>query len=192
MASMMTRGRGQKRKQESPATSARGTAPPARKLPDIPQLSAFRVFQHEMLVRSAPCIYGTSVQAVPLITKRAEREEEALRKRLDCSDSESDQLDGPVEVLEDAGRWVTKSGSPAPYLTVRLVCSTDGTTIWYRMRPTTAFEKLMDAYCLKALSPYHPADPRFFSSKQDVLLRPQDTPKSVGMEDGDTIQVLLW
>ena len=166
---------------EPPATQPVGkrkavAVPPS---PEVPQ----------KLVRYAPCLSAT-VMVNPLLIKRFAREEAAAAEVAARGGKASSSNGKHEHELEDATRWVTKTGM-ASYLTLR-TRSTDGSEIFFKCRPTTMLEKLMDAYCFRA--GIDPNSVTFFKADEagqpDLQLNGGQTPQEVGLEDGDTIRVI--
>ena len=160
-----------------PVGKRKGIASPP--VPEVP----------EALVRYAPCI-SASVMVNPLLIKRFAREEVAAAEAA-ARGCKAGSSNGKHEhELEDATRWVTKTGM-ATYLTLR-TRSMDGGEIFFKCRPTTMLEKLMDAYCFRAnIDPHTVA---FFKADEagqpELQLAGAQTPQEVGLDDGDTIRVI--
>ena len=143
----------------------------------------------EALVRYAPCI-SVGVMVNPLLIKRFAREEAAAAEVAARGGKASSSNGKHEHELEDATRWVTKTGM-ATYLTLR-TRSMDGSEIFFKCRPTTMLEKLMDAYCFRAgIDPHSVA---FFKADEagqpELQLTGGQTPQEVGLDDGDTIRVI--
>ncbi|KAL6077597.1 Dolichyl-phosphate-mannose--protein mannosyltransferase pmt3 [Balamuthia mandrillaris] len=67
------------------------------------------------------------------------------------------------------------------------VVSQDGNEVYFKIKRNTALKKLMDAYCSRqAMSP---DSVRFLYDGSRV--QPDQTPKELGMEEGDIIDAVL-
>ena len=143
----------------------------------------------EKLLRFAPNLSGRSVMVNSMLAKRFQREAAAEAQGSKSRGSGSSSGKNEHE-LEDATRWVTSTGM-AHYLTLKTRAS-NGMEIFFKCRPTTLLEKLMDAYCFRAnVDPHTVA---FFKADEDgqpdQQLLGSSTPQSVGLEDNDVIHVI--
>lgn len=93
--------------------SSKSVEPPAELRVQISGLPA-----HERLVIFKPCLASSGVMVQPLLSRRQEREEEEERQKSKAGRRDDGKKKQHVETLEDASRWVTKTGM-AEYLTLR-------------------------------------------------------------------------
>ena len=67
------------------------------------------------------------------------------------------------------------------------VCNRAGLEIFFKMRPSTIMRKVMDAYCTR--TGVDRASTRWLFDGEPI--REEDTPRELGMEDGDCVDVEL-
>lgn len=80
------------------------------------------------------------------------------------------------------------SGNVAKEEQINLKVKTqDGNAVFFKVKKTTSFKKLMDAYCKR--TGVDPASVRFLFD--GVRLQPDETPLDVGIEDEDEIDAMV-
>ena len=165
------------------AAADRTTAPPAKKksrtsvstssatVPRYPKVDEaklpVRTSVKERLVRTAPCTWGASPQATPLVAARL--------KELGLVDDDDD---------DDPDSWRCKTRPDRNSLNLR-TRDPFGAEIFFKCKPTTLLQKLFTAYCVR--SNHAAADVGFTVSGSPVS--GDATPEQLGLEDGDTIHV---
>ena len=90
--------------------------------------------------------------------------------------------------------WIRCGSHPLPggglgeHDTLNLkVVAPDGSEVFFKCKPTTEMSKLMDAFCTR--QGLAAADVRFLFDGDAI--RREDTPQSLQMEDGDSIDVAM-
>ena len=90
-------------------------------------------------------------------------------------------------VKDEAAKTSEAAPAPAPEVVGLKVVSQDGSEVYFKIKKHTMLKKLVDAYCTR--QGVSPSSIRFLYDGRRI--QPDQTPKDLGMEDGDIIDAML-
>ncbi|KKA22437.1 Ubiquitin-like modifier SUMO [Rasamsonia emersonii CBS 393.64] len=87
--------------------------------------------------------------------------------------------------MADSGAAGQGEGAPAPVEHLNIKVTDNHNEVFFKIKRTTQLKKLMDAFCERQGK--QPSTVRFLFDGTRV--RPEDTPETLDMADGDTLEV---